>query len=253
MPVLEQVAAGLGPGNPVLARTLEVATASMALIHEGSAGPAAPRLDALRAAVDEPGPVQRELLAACALWACVSNEQAAVAADLAERAIRASARPVPAPTDLPVVPAVQHHAAVVRPLRRRAARPGRRPRGGARDRRRRAARRHLLPPLPALPAHGRLRRGRGGRARGAGAAGLARRALPPDGHDRARRVPARAGRPRRRGAGHRARWARRWRAARCSRPWCGTSAAGSPSPGAGRTRPCATSTPRAPCSRAAWP
>ena len=101
MPVLERVAAGLGPGNPALARTLEVATASMALLHEGSAGPAAPRLDALRAAVDEPGPVQRELLAASALWACVRNEPAAVAAGLAERAIRASARPVPAPTDLP--------------------------------------------------------------------------------------------------------------------------------------------------------
>ena len=99
--VLGRTIADLGTAHPAVSPMLELAAVGMAMIHEGSALTAEARLDELRAEADRRRPAPRELLAVAALWACQRNEPAGVAAALAERAILAGARPVPAPGDLP--------------------------------------------------------------------------------------------------------------------------------------------------------
>jgi DNA-binding CsgD family transcriptional regulator len=99
--VLRRVVGELGESHPAVTPMLELAAAGMGMIHEGSAPAAQPRLEAIRLAADRERPAPRELLAVAAVWACLRNEPADTAAALADRALRAGPRPVPAPTDLP--------------------------------------------------------------------------------------------------------------------------------------------------------
>ena len=196
--------------------------------------PAAPRLDALRAAVDEPGPVRRELLGGERAVGRVSNEQAAVAAGLAERA-SAPGPARPGAHRPALVP--QSDITLLWCDRFAAARRGL---DAGLVEARETGDGVLLAATLSYRSLLFLRTGdfaaAEADARAAlGAAGLARRALPADGHDRARRVPARAGRPRRRGAGLAA-MGEAVEGGTLFGPWCGTSAAGSRSRGDGRRR-----------------